>query len=153
MADAAQAELIKQFTQVINNIPFNRILGLKLDAIESDHITMRFDMNKDLIGNYMHGILHGGVISAVLDMTGGTAAMLAAISKHPEKNLAEISALLGKASTISMNVDYVTPGKGEHFIAKAWMLHSGAKITFTRMELRNQENNLIAHSSAAYRVG
>ena len=153
MSEFASTDLIKKFTDIINNIPFNRILGLKLHAIEADHITMRFDMTQDLIGNFMHGILHGGVISAVLDMTGGTAAMLAAINKHTEKSLAEMSALLGKASTISMNVDYVSPGRGEHFIAKAWTLHSGTKITFTRMELRNHENSLIAHANGVYRVG
>lgn len=145
--------VIQQFTQIINDIPFNRILGLKLHTIERDHITMRFDMTHDLIGNFMHGILHGGVISAVLDMTGGTAAMYCAIQKREGKSLDELARLLGRASTVSMHVDYIHPGKGQHFIAKAWVLHSGNKITFTRMELHNQENVLIAAGTATYLLG
>jgi uncharacterized protein (TIGR00369 family) len=146
-------DVIQQFTQIINDIPFNRILGLKLNAIESDHIIMSFDMTHDLIGNFMHGILHGGVISAVLDMAGGTAAMHSAIQKRIGKSLQELASLLSKASTVSMHVDYIHPGKGQHFIAKAWVQHSGNKITFTRMELRNQENVLIASGTATYMVG
>lgn len=145
--------IIQQFTQIINEIPFNRILGLKIGAIEPDHITMNFDMTHELIGNFMHGILHGGVISAVLDMTGGTAAMLAVIEKRASQTLEELSALLIKTGTINMHVDYIRPGKGLHFIAKAWVLHSGNKITFTRMELYNQESSLIAAGTGTYRIG
>ena len=148
-----QTESLKQFTDVINNIPFNRILGLELDTIEANYITMRFAMTNELIGNFMHGILHGGVISAVLDMTGGAAAMLAAIQKRAAKNLDELAALLSKASTISMHVDYIRPGKGNNFLAKAEILHSGNKITFARMELHNQEAKLIAAGTATYMIG
>ncbi len=146
-------DAIQQFTQVINDIPFNRILGLKINAVEKDCLTMRFDMTNELIGNFMHGILHGGVISAVLDMTGGAAAIYSAVQKRAGKNLNELASVLNKASTISMHVDYIKPGKGKHFVAKAWVQHSGNKITFTRMELRNQENVLIAAGTATYMVG
>lgn len=144
--------VIEQFTRIINDIPFNRILGLKINAIEEDHITMSFDMTNELIGNFMHGILHGGVISSVLDMTGGTAAMHSAIKKRGGKTLEELAAVLSKASTISMHVDYMQPGKGKHFIAKAWVQHRGNKITFARMELRNQEDVLIAAGTATYMI-
>lgn len=153
MTRTSHLELLQQFATIINSIPFNRILGLKIADITADHVTMNFDMTKDLIGNVMHGILHGGVISAVLDMTGGTAAMIAAIQRNADKTFEEMSALLARSSTINMHVDYLTPGKGQHFIAKAHVLHSGKKITFTRMELMNHEQVLIASGSAAYRVG
>src|SRR3990167_4016684 len=148
-----QSSALQQFITIINEIPFNRILGLQLDTIAEDHITMRFAMTNELIGNFMHGILHGGVISAVLDMAGGAAAMLAAIQKRADKSLDELSAILSKAGTISMHVDYIRPGKGQNFIAKAEILHSGNKITFAQMELRNQESKLIATGTATYMIG
>ena len=144
--------ILEQFTRVFSEIPFNRILGLTLDSIESDHIIIRFIMKEELIGNYMHGILHGGVISSVLDMAGGTTAMLSAIYKRPEKNLEELSKVLSKSSTINLHIDYIRPGKGMQFIAKAWTLHSGNKITFTRMELHNHEETLIATGTGTYLV-
>lgn len=149
----SKTNVLQHFIKTINDIPFNRILGLTIDAIENDHITMNFAMSEELIGNFMHGILHGGVISAVLDMAGGTAAMLVGIQKRADQSLEELATLLGRSSTISMHVDYIQPGKGKNFVAKAWVLHSGNKITFARMELYNQESVLIAAGTATYRVG
>jgi uncharacterized protein (TIGR00369 family) len=147
---AAHIELL---TQVINAIPFNRIVGLSLEAIAADHITMRFDMNPDLIGNYLHGILHGGVIATVLDMAGGTAAMITAVQKYPDKTFAEISTQLGKASTTNLTINFMRPGKGKHFIAKASVLQSGNKITFTRMDLFSDTHELIASATGTYLLG
>lgn len=144
---------LEQFTRVFSEIPFNRILGLTLDAVLEDHIVISFIMKKDLIGNYMHGILHGGVISSVLDMAGGAAAMIAAIQKRETEDLTKLAAVLSKSSTVNLNVDFIRPGKGSTFITKAYVVHSGNRITFTRMELYNQESKLIATGTATYMIG
>lgn len=141
--------LKKAFTE----IPFNRMLGLHLDEIKRDSASMSFEMKKELIGNYMHGILHGGVISSVLDMAGGVVAMAAAIYKKKEQTLETLAITLGKSSTISLHIDYIRPGKGERFTAKAWLQHSGNKISFTRMELFSEEEVLIATGTATYLTG
>ena len=143
----------EQFAQVFTAIPFNRILGLKLDSIEKDHILLHFDMRDELVGNFLHGILHGGVISSVLDMAGGAAAMIAHAQKYPTHDLLQLAEQLGKAGTINLHVDYLRPGKGKRFTAKAWILRSGNKITVSRMELLNDESVLIASASGTYLVG
>ena len=147
--DAALQQLGKVFLE----IPFNRTLGLRLEDLAQDHITMSFAMNPDLIGNYIHGILHGGVISSVLDMAGGMAAMVSLIYKQPAKDLAEIANILGKTSTIDLHVNYLLPGKGSFFTAKANVKHSGNKICFTNMELFNDTNTLLAKGSGTYLIG
>jgi acyl-coenzyme A thioesterase PaaI-like protein len=93
------------------------------------------------------------VISSVLDMAGGAATMLAVIQKKSDQNFDELAKTLGKASTINLHVDFLQPGKGTHFIAKAWVLQSGNKITFTRMELFNHSDVLIAAGTGSYMVG
>jgi uncharacterized protein (TIGR00369 family) len=149
----SQQKALQEFIQVFTAIPFNHMLGLKLDTIESDHIALSFTMKKELIGNFLQGILHGGVISSVLDMTGGVAAMVSAVQKHKEKNIEELKSILGKSSTINLHINYLSPGKGEHFIAKGWVLRSGNKICFTRMELHNQDGAMIASGSGTYLIG
>ena len=57
-------------------IPFNKVLGLEVVSLHHDRPEFRFEMRPDLVGNYARGILHGGVISAVLDTTGGMVAFL-----------------------------------------------------------------------------
>lgn len=136
-----------------SSIPFNRMLGLKLDHITSENATMSFTMKNELIGNFLHGILHGGVISSVLDMAGGIVVMAEAISKHPEASTEELAAVLGKCSTIDLQISYLRPGRGEHFTAKASLVKSGHKIAFTRMELFNNADLLIATASGTYHLG
>lgn len=145
--------ILQGLTLFFAEIPFNRMLGLQVDAIEEEKIQMSFDMKDELIGNFLHGILHGGVISSVIDMAGGVAAITSAVHKHPGKELDELKAILAKVSTINLHINYIGPGKGKHFIATAWILRSGNKICFTRTELRNEKDALIATGAATYLVG
>ena len=52
-------------------LPFNRLLGLQVDFLDTNSAGFKFRMKDELVGNYVHGNLHGGVISAVLDAIGG----------------------------------------------------------------------------------
>lgn len=145
-------DILNRFTQIISEIPFNRILGLTLDTIETDHISLRFTNRHELIGNFLHGILHGGVISSVLDMAGGAATMISVAKKHLGHDLEQLALQLSKSSTINLHIDYLRPGKGSEFIAKAWVLRSGSKICVTRMELINEESVLIATGTGTYLI-
>lgn len=145
--------LLQQLSVAFTTIPFNQMLGLQLVSLEDEQVVMSFDMKKELIGNFLQGILHGGVISSVLDMAGGMLVMASAIKKHPDAGIQEITNVLAKCSTIDLQVSYMRPGKGERFIATAWLLKSGNKIAFTRMELRNQDDVVIASGSGTYNMG
>lgn len=145
--------ILADFFEIFSAIPFNRTLGLKIQCIEADSITLAFTMRDDLVGNFLQNILHGGVISSVLDMAGGAAAIVSAVQKLPQQTIAELSTQLGKSSTVNLHVDYLRPGKGEQFVAKSWVLRSGNKITVTQMQLFNQDNTLIASATGTYLVG
>lgn len=146
-------ELYQKISAIFTELPFNRTLGLRMGEIHPNFVSMYFDMKPELIGNIFYGILHGGVISSVLDMAGGVAVMLAAIKKREGKTFEELAATLGKSSTINLHIDYIRPGKGESFTAKAYIVHSGNKISFARMELFNEESVLIANGTGTYLVG
>jgi uncharacterized protein (TIGR00369 family) len=144
------AGMLQKLSHVFTEIPFNRLLGLKLDKIDQEGVVMSFSMKDELIGNYLHGILHGGVISSVLDMAGGVAVMAELVQKRIDQTFEEIAAALGKASTVNLHIDYIRPGKGMSFIAKASVVHAGNKISFARMELYNQDSLLIASGTGTY---
>lgn len=145
-----QQVILQQLIVAFTAIPFNQMLGLKLDELHRDHAVMSFEMKPDLIGNYMYGILHGGVISSVLDMAGGIIAMHSSIEKHPDATQEELVAIVSKCSTIDLHINYVRPGKGSRFVAKAFLVKSGQHISFTRMELYNDTETLIATGSGTY---
>lgn len=144
---------VREFSEIFCKIPFNQVLGAKLVSVEEDHVLVEFDMKTELVGNFFHGILHGGVISTVLDATAGAAVLASALQKYVGKDPKELTALLGKTSTVDLHVHFIRPGKGEHFYAKAWITHSGNKLSFARMELFNQDDTLIAAGSATYLLG
>lgn len=145
-----QTVLFEQLSTVVTAIPFNRMLGLHLNTMTADHVVMTFEMKPELIGNFLLGILHGGVISSVLDMTGGMVVMSASVYKNIEKSVEELVGTLGRTSTIDLHINYLSPGKGTVFTAQAWLTKSGAKISFARMELRNEDETLIATGSGTY---
>lgn len=110
MSMSTAPSTLEHLSRAFTSIPFNKMLGLTLDHMDHDYISMSFHMKNDLIGNFMHGILHGGVISSVLDMAGGVAIMLYAVSKNPTASMEELAAILGKSSTIDLQISYLNPG-------------------------------------------
>lgn len=152
MTKESSRDMLQHLSRAFTEIPFNQMLGLKLDSLEKEYAVMSFNMKQELVGNFFYGILHGGVISSVLDMAGGMIVMAAAAYKHPNANVDELAEILGKCSTVDLQISYLRPGRGEHFIAKAWLVKSGNKISFARMELFNQEGTLIATGSGTYLI-
>lgn len=132
-----------------DHIPFNRVLGIEVDSHNPAAPRLRFDMRPELIGNPRRGILHGGVISAVLDVAGGFVLMLALAKKQPPGERIDFPNI----GTIDLRVDYLRPGRGKHFIATGRVVRMGSRIAVTHMELANDEGALIATASAAYVVG
>jgi uncharacterized protein (TIGR00369 family) len=146
----SRTEYQKLVSKIIaEHIPFNRLLGVEVASADPDKPQLRFAMRPDLIGNARRGILHGGVISAVLDVTAGFAIMLA-LHKEPQPGEKPEFPNIG---TIDLRVDYLRPGRGKHFVATGRVVRLGNRIAVTHMELENDEGELIATGGAAYVVG
>jgi len=150
---AEEAELLAIIREsFVERMPFNRILGIDVLSLHHDRPELRFDMRPELVGNYVRNILHGGVISSVLDVTGGLVAFLGVQQKLKGKPVAEIVERFSRIGTIDLRVDYLRPGQGEWFIARGFPLRTGNKVAVTRMELLNDQAALIAVGTAAYTV-
>ncbi|MGH9323930.1 MAG: thioesterase family protein [Vicinamibacteria bacterium] len=134
-------------------IPFNKLLGVQIESMSFESARVRFDYRSDLVGNFIRGSLHGGVVSATLDLTGGLVAFLAAVKNAEGRNAQQKLERLANVGTIDIRVDYLRPGIGKHFFASAYLLRSGKKVSVTRMELHNDEDSLIAVGTGAYLVG
>ncbi|TMI98850.1 MAG: thioesterase family protein [Alphaproteobacteria bacterium] len=143
------AKLEAKLRQVFETgVPFNGLLGLKVASFEPAEL--RFDMRPDLIGNARRQILHGGVISAVLDVAAGFAIHLAVIKQRAEGGHESHFPTIG---TIDLRVDYLRPGRGNHFIATGRVVRLGNRVAVAHMEMVNDTGELIATGGAAYMVG
>jgi uncharacterized protein (TIGR00369 family) len=142
---ALQALMRKVMEQ---HIAFNKYLGLKVESFDADAPKLRFEMRPELVGNPARQILHGGVISATLDVAGGFAIMLSLAAE-----MTGIPTSFPNMGTIDLRVDYLRPGRGKHFVATARIVRKGKRIAVTHMELHNDAGELIATGGAAYVVG
>jgi uncharacterized protein (TIGR00369 family) len=135
-------------------VVFNKTLGMKVISLDPKGPKVRFDMRPDLVGNYMRSMLHGGVISSVLDVSCGVGAMLSLIEKHIAKGepLEAQVARFSRLSTIDLRVDFLRPGVGQWFVATAEVMRSGNRVAVVRSELRNDSEELIAAAVATYTV-
>jgi uncharacterized protein (TIGR00369 family) len=131
------------------NVPFNRVLGLKVESIDPEAAKLRFDMRPELIGNPRKKILHGGVISAVLDVAAGFAVYMAV---NKDRIVSSDIDRFPSIGTIDLRVDYLQPGQGKYFIATGRVVRLGNRVAVAHTEMVNDTGDLIATGGAAYMI-
>ena len=133
-------------------ITFNTVLGLTVESLDPASPRLRFAMRPELVGHYLYGRLHGGVISAALDAMGGYALTVAIGEKHADESADQVMHRFSRMGTIDLRIDYLRQGIGQHFIASAEVTRLGGRVGSTQMRLHNEEGLLIATGAAAYIV-
>ena len=134
-------------------IPFNRVLGFDINLQKDGTAKLSFQMRDELIGNFLRGNLHGGVISSSLDVVGGLVAFVALLDQNPVKSFDEGSEQFSKLGTVDLRVDFLRPGLGGSFVATGSILRAGRRIAVARMELHNDRGTLIAAGTGTYSIG
>ncbi len=148
---AEQAQLEGLLREVFDErIRFNRWIGLRVHSLAPERTQMRFDMRDELVGNYVQGRLHGGMISATLDTVGGLAVAVAIAEKHRGETAEQIGHRFNRVGTIDMRVDYLRPGIGRSFVATGRVIRLGGRIASVQMMLENDSGDTIAMGTAAY---
>jgi len=143
--DAALTDLFER------RISFNQVLGLRVTQL-APQVQLAFEMRPELVGHYLYGRLHGGVISATLDATGGFALMVAIGEKHHDETTEQVMHRFARMGTIDLRIDYLRPGLGQRFVASAEVTRLGGRVGSTLMRLVNDQGTLIATGAAAYMI-
>lgn len=133
-------------------IVFNKLLGLKLNEVTATHVSASMAMRPDLIGNFSEGRLHGGVISAALDTTGGIAVTAALCARYAGEPFEQHAVRFSKLGTIDLRIDYLRPGISTHFEMRAQVIRLGTRIANTRMEFLGADGKLLATGNGVYIV-
>ncbi|WP_210114653.1 thioesterase family protein [Pseudoalteromonas sp. KS88] len=146
--------LINQVANIfVEQMPFNQFLQISVKSLDAEQAQITFPWQDVFIGNPSQKILHGGVISAVLDNVGGMLAAASIIDKLEEIDMLSIQKKLSTLGTIDLRTDYLRPGKGDEFTASAKLIRSGNKVCVCRMELHNELGVQIAFGTGTYLVG
>ena len=104
----------------VDGTPHGAMLGIKFVAIDIGRATLRLPYDKKLVGNKESGVLHGGVLTTLLDQTSG----LAAISSFEE---------MMAVATLDLRIDYMRAAEpGKTIIAEAHAYKTTKHIAFVR---------------------
>jgi uncharacterized protein (TIGR00369 family) len=133
-------------------IPFNHVLGLKIDKLDPAGVSAHIEMRPDLVGHFSYNRLHGGVISAALDAMAGLAVMAAMGARHMDEAPAQRLQRFGRLGTIDLRIDYLRAAIGPRFELQAQVLRLGSRVANARMEFHSAHGDLLATGSAAYIV-
>ena len=152
--DPELREVITCFHEMEGDQPnVHKLLNPQFQSPDWDHSRVVFDMKDDFVGNLMYRTLHGGMIAAMMDTAGGHAVLLSVFKTVKGQPIEKKFKKFINIGSIDFRIDFLRPGKGTSFIAEGWILRIGKKVAVTRMELRNQDGNLIAAGTGTYTVG
>lgn len=119
--------------------PHMRQLGLKVVSIQGGVCVAQLPYSEDLIGDPATGVLHGGVVTSLLDTAGG-AAVLSAVGQP----LA--------LATLDLRIDYLRPSTpGQAVRARVECYKQTYNIAFARgVAFETDEADPIASMAATY---
>ena len=118
-ADAQRRIKQQMAVTFAENVPHNKALGIVFEAVETDGIVFRLPYDTRLVGNPETGVLHGGVITALLDGCSGAAVF----SAQPQWPIA----------TLDLRIDYLRAAEpGRAVLAFATCYKVTRNVGFTR---------------------
>ncbi len=128
--------LFELFTEAV---PHHRELGFEIVSAENATGVARIPYREDLVGNPETGVLHGGVVTSLLDSTGGIAVLAA--MKEPKL-----------IATLDLRIDYLKPATaGEPVYAKVECYKITTHVAFTRGVAYNRDpDDPVASMTATY---
>lgn len=126
----------------IDGVPHNRALGMEVVAMERAAARFRLSYREDLVGNPETGVLHGGVVTALLDACSG-AAVFAALSR------------MVPIATLDLRVDFLRPAEpGRAVQAHATCYQLTRNVAFTRaLAYHDDPEQPIASSAGTFMIG
>lgn len=96
-------------------IPFNEVLGIKVDELREGFVRLRVPYRPELLGDTRRPALHGGVISSLVDVCGGFAVWTCC-------------RLEDRIATIDLGVDYLRPALDKDLFAEATVRLLGNRV-------------------------
>lgn len=133
---------LTQVRQVLEGLPHFRELGMKITRLERGQCAAHLEYDSRLIGNPDTGVVHGGVITTILDSVGGAAAFSVVEEGR-------------SVATLDLRIDYLKPAEPERTIrgfAECYKLTRN--VAFVRgMAYHDDAKDPIANCTASFMVG
>jgi len=120
--------------------PFHQWLDLRLKNVDDSSVEIELPWRKEIVSNVHGQITHGGILAALIDLTGHLAIV------------AKTAVLPHRVATIDMRVDYhraATPGK---LTATGEVMNLGKKVSSVQVSVRDEKGSLMASGKGVYLI-
>ena len=120
-------------------IPHQRAIGFELVEMGEDFAVGRVPYRRSLVGNPASGVVHGGIVTTLLDTVGG----MAALARQGEFLV---------MATLDLRIDYLRPSTpGEDIAARVECYKLTRNVAFTRgFAFNGDPGDPLASMSATY---
>ncbi len=122
--------------------PHGRLIGLWIDDCEPGIAHTRVPYHPVFVGDTATGVVHGGLVTTMIDESCGAAVQLSL--QHP-----------AAIATLDLRIDYMQPAApGKDIRARAHCYRVTRSIAFVRaIAYQDSEDNVIASAAAAFMIG
>lgn len=120
-ANDATARLLRESQHFLNALPHARALDMRVDGVGAGSATISMPWAAHLVGDPQRGVIHGGVVSALMDTCCGTAVLA-----HPLRPLT--------TATLDLRIAYMRAAHPHQRItARAECYHVTRHVAFLRV--------------------
>ncbi|MEL7481248.1 MAG: PaaI family thioesterase [Pseudomonadota bacterium] len=136
----AHLETMKAYAaQMMKAVPWANELGLEVTTVERGCVIGKLPYSEHLVGDPITGIVHGGVVTSLLDNLCGTA-VVAALTEFKS------------TATLDLRIDYMRPAeKGRAIIGEAECYHTTRTVAFVRAwAYHESKDRVIATAAGAF---
>lgn len=122
-------------TPGFDHSPYMRFLGLTLERVEKGVVEIRLPFREEFLRQDGSDWLHGGVVSALVDIAG---------------DYAIITEVGAGVPTIDLRVDYLRPARRGDLVAVGRTVRVGRTVSVADIEVRDQSDTLVAVGRGVY---
>ena len=128
---------IEEIIPKVNKSPFYKTISMALLEVNKDGSLLK--IKSDIKHHNFRGIMHGGVIAALMDSSCGA-------SIAPYLKEGEITA------TISLHIDYIAATIDGDLFGRGRMIHRGRQLARAEAVITNENEKLIAKGYASFMI-
>lgn len=138
-ATARRLQIVRMFSA---NVPHNLALGMRVVDVAPGEAVFELPYKAELVGNPDTGVLHGGVITALLDATSGSSVFAALDDWRP-------------IATLDLRIDYLRPAEvGKTVVCRAHCYKQTRNVAFTRaVAYHESADDPIAQAVGTFMLG